>query len=162
MSLVLNTQTGNVSPQFHIRHDDFFATVRGMKLQSRSQEAAGFVISNITKHFAQLAASAATSFQLTPSSSTNTTPSLPDPSTASQVQHEFEGETPTTEDPDPTPPAPGQSVTDQTLPEPSHQVADQLGPSFNRHQPAQPTAVRRSSRQRTPSNKYRECDKSYY
>ena len=153
VSLVLNTQTGNVSPQFHIRHDDFFATVRGMKLKSRWQEAAGFVTSTIIKPFAQ---PAATSFQLTPSSSTSTTPPLSDPSTASQVQHEFEGEAHTTEDPDPTPPAPGQSATDQTLPEPSNQVPDQLGPSFNPHQPAQPTSVRRSSRQRTPSNKYRE------
>ena len=29
VSLVLNTQTGNVSLQFHIRHGDFSATVRG-------------------------------------------------------------------------------------------------------------------------------------
>lgn len=43
MSLVLSLETGLVSPQFHVRHDDFFETVRPSSQNlSHWQALAGF------------------------------------------------------------------------------------------------------------------------
>jgi hypothetical protein len=155
VSLVLNIHTGNVSPQFHIRHDDFFATVREMKIESRWQQAAGFVTSNKISHFAPPPTSTGT-FQLTPPTSPSQHQHFQTPSAASHVPHEFEGEATSTDEADTTFATPGQSDMDQTLPEPESQPPDHLGPSFARQQSAPTTSTRRSSRQRTPSTKYKE------
>ena len=48
VALVLNRYTGLVSPQFHVKFDDTFHTVKDVKLQSLWQEKAGFIKHEVT------------------------------------------------------------------------------------------------------------------
>jgi hypothetical protein len=41
-SLVLNVETGNASPQFHVKHDDLFETVKTLKVKIQWQVKTGF------------------------------------------------------------------------------------------------------------------------
>jgi hypothetical protein len=53
ISLVLNIETGLVSPQFHVRHDDLFETVNTTRLKIQWQARTGFVTSTTCKETEQ-------------------------------------------------------------------------------------------------------------
>jgi hypothetical protein len=158
VSLILNTQTGTVSPQFHIKHDDFFDTVNQNDPTVLWKQVAGLSSPSTSPTPAPLP-----SAPPTPTSSKGEQLHI----SPSQAQAQSGADAPPvteTRQPQSEPLEQPQAVEEQP-PLADEQSPIDMGPSFITDDPTgddttmnQPPTqgARRSSRRRTPSTKYRE------
>ena len=167
VSLILNTQTGTVSPQFHIKHDDFFTSVSQMDSTVLWKRAAGLDGSPPppTPQPAPTPTAHVSFKGVERHHVDSTQPQDPDQS-GSNIEGAQLPATDEALDSETALPHPAASREQQHQPSSASPTVINMGPSFHTDDPTgddstilpatSDTSTRRSSRRRTPSTKYKE------